>query len=134
MLTILLATAIAFDTQMTEEEREKTGIARLSLPERMALQEWLEEHTTKKIVAQGKKGGPILQEVLKNGRYVRLSDNSLWEIDPADTPITQSWITAVEVKVAPGTNSDYPYNLTNTLTGSTVKARKTQNINDSLKK
>ena len=55
MLTILLATAIAFDTQMTEEEREKTGIARLSLPERMALQEWLEEHTTKKIVAQGKK-------------------------------------------------------------------------------
>ncbi len=134
MLAMIIAAAIAFDAQMTDEEKEKTGIARLSFEERIALQDWIEERSSKKIVAQGKKTGPVLQEVLKNGRYVRLSDNSLWEIDPNDTPITQSWITAVEVKVNLNTNSEYPYNLTNTLTGSIVKARKAQSIHSETQK
>jgi hypothetical protein len=134
MFALVLAAAIAFDTEMTQEEKDKTGVARLSLEERSALQEWIEEHHSKKILAQGKKSGPIIQEVLKNGRYVRLSDNSLWEIDPADTPITQSWITAVEIKVSSRGSGDYPYTLNNTLTGSSVKARKATSITDTPKK
>lgn len=124
MFAMILGLTLAFDAEMTQEEKKKTGIARLSLEEKTALQEWIEEHHSKKILAQGKKTGPIVQEVLKNGRFVRLSDSSLWEIDPSDTPITQSWITAVEIKVSSNGSGDYPYTLTNTLTGSSVKARK----------
>ncbi len=128
MLTLLLAAAIAFDTNMSEEEMQETGITKLTIQERAALQEWIEDHHSKKLVTQNKKTGPIIQEILKGGRYVRLSDNSLWEIDTPDRPITQSWITPSEIKVAPSNDPDYPNTLTNTLTGSTVKARKAQKV------
>lgn len=128
MLTILIAVAIAFDSNMSEEEMRQTGIAKLTIQERAALQEWIEEHHSKKLVTQNKKTGPLVQEVLKNGRYVRLSDNSLWEIDTPDRPITQGWITPTEIKVAPSNDTDYPNTLTNTLTGSTVRARKAQSV------
>lgn len=127
MLAILIAAAITFDaSMMSDEEMEQTGIAKLTIQERMALQDWIEEHHSKKVVAQNKKSGPILQEIIKGGRYIRLSDNSLWEIAVSDTPITQGWITPTEIKVAPSNDPEYPYTLTNSLTGSTVKARKAQ--------
>ena len=71
---------------------------------------------------------PLMQENLKNGHYVRLSDDSLWEIDPADTSITQGWITPVEIVVTPSKDAAYPFTLKNSLTGSTVRARKAQKV------
>jgi len=67
---------------------------------------------------------PVIQESLQNGRYIRLSDNSLWEINPSDRPITQSWITPVEIVAEPSDNTTYPFRLTNTLTKSSVLARR----------
>lgn len=128
MLHLLMAATLVFDTAMSTEEQEKTGLAKLNLQERMALREWIEEHYAKKALVQNKNSGPILQEVLKGGHFIRLSDNSLWEIDPADTPITQSWITPTEIKIGQSTDSEYPYSLTNSLTGSTVRARKTSKV------
>ena len=122
----IAAVLAAFDSSMSVEEMKQTGMAKLSVQEKMALETWIENRYSKKFVAQNTKRGPILQENLKNGRLIRLSDSSLWEIDPADTPITQGWITPVEIKVASSDDSAYPYNLTNSLTGSTVKARKPQ--------
>jgi hypothetical protein len=127
MFILLIAAALTFDTQMSEKEKSETGIAKLTFQEKMALQNWIEDHQPSKKTGKEKKSDPILQEVLKNGRFIRLSDNSLWEIDPADTPITQSWITPIEIKATPTNHPDYPYHLTNTLTGSMVKARKTDN-------
>ncbi|MGB7977790.1 MAG: hypothetical protein WCF19_01360 [Chlamydiales bacterium] len=129
MLAVILAAAIAFDSSMTDEEWEQTGLIKLTLQERMALQEWMEERYSKKMAAQDKKSAPVLQEVLKNGRFVRLSDHSLWEIDGQDTPITQGWITPAEISAASNGDAAYPYTLTNSLTGSTVRARKAQSIN-----
>ena len=75
-------------------------------------------------IAQKERGShPTIQESLNNGRFIRLSDNTLWEINPGDTPITQSWITPAEIISAPSNNSDYPFRLTNSLTGSSVLAR-----------
>lgn len=128
MLAILIGALITFDSHMSEEEMNQTGVSKLTIQERAALQEWIEEHHSKKLVTQNKKPGPLVQEILKSGRYVRLSDNSLWEIDTPDRPITQGWITPIEIKVAPSDDTNYPNTLTNTLTGSTVKARKAQNI------
>ena len=65
MLAVILAAAIAFDSSMTDEEWEQTGLIKLTLQERMALQEWMEERYSKKMAAQDKKSAPVLQEVLK---------------------------------------------------------------------
>lgn len=127
MLTIVLAAALAFDANMTDEELKDTGLAKLTIQERTNLREWLEEHYARKMIAQNK-NTPRVEEVLKSGKFVRLTDKSLWEIDPQDTPITQSWITPSEIKVEETEDRQYPYSLTNKLTGSTVKARKVNKV------
>ena len=127
MLILVLAAALTFDA-MSEEELKQTGLSKLSLEERVQLREWIEDHCSKKVVVQNKTARPVLQEVLKGGKYVRLSDHSLWEIDPQDTPITQSWITVTEIKAKESGNQEYPYTLTNNLTGSVVKARRVQKV------
>ncbi len=123
MFIFLLAAVFS----MSVDELKETGVSRLSPQEKMALEEWIEEHYDKKLTTQNSKQGPVLQENLKNGRYIRLSDNSLWEIHPSDTPITQGWITPVQIKVSAANDTAYPYQLTNTLTGSSVRARKPVN-------
>ena len=75
-----------------------------------------------------KGSNPLIQESLNNGRFIRLSDNSLWEINPKDTPITQSWITPAEIIIAPSDDATYPFRLTNSITGSSVLARRTTAI------
>jgi hypothetical protein len=88
-------------------------------------------HSVEGRVAQQNKpkvAGPILQENLKNGSYIRLSDGSLWNIRPEDAPITQGWITPVEINATPSGDKDYPYTLTNSLTGSSVKAKKVTSV------
>ena len=105
---------------------KETGVFKLTSSERAALEKWINNNYTKKDLAQNsnKKKKPILQENLKGGHYIRLSDGTLWEINPSDTPITQGWITPVDIEVSQN-NSDtnYPYMLKNTLTGSSVQAR-----------
>ncbi len=134
MFPILIATilAAAFDSSMTSQEMKQTGMAKLSSKEKTALQTWIDNHYTKKEVVEtpryNNKTAPSLDENLRNGHYIRLTDNSLWEINPADTPITQGWITPVEIKVTPTQDPSYPFDLTNSLTGSKVRARKAQTI------
>jgi hypothetical protein len=71
---------------------------------------------------------PVLQQSINSGHYIQLSDNSLWEISPSDTIITASWITPVEITIESSGNKAYPYKLTNTLTGSSVLARRATNL------
>lgn len=127
MIPILIAAAFAFDSKMTDDQLKETGLTKLTIQERLNLREWIEEQYAKKVVAQNK-SNPRVQEVLNRGKFVRLSDNSLWEIDPEDTPITQSWVTPSDIKVGETRDKDYPFSLTNNLTGSTVKARKAQKV------
>lgn len=136
MLAFLLA-ATLFDASLSPQEMNKMGLSKLSAKEKRALHHWIEANYTKKaeVAAAVKPIAPnILQENLKNGGYIRLSDNSLWEVKPSDTPITQGWITPVEIKVSSSDDSAYPYNLMNTLTGSSVKAKKVNSIPSDSKK
>lgn len=132
MISLLAFALIAtsFDADMSADESRKTGVAKLSAKEKTALSQWLDSRYARKEIAQMapvKKSPPLLEENLYSGRYIRLSDKTLWEIDPTDTPITQGWITPVEIKSSPTSgNKDYPYTLTNSLTGSSVKARPAQ--------
>lgn len=127
MISILFAYAslAAVFEGVSAEELNRIGISKLSDGEKTALESWINRHYSKKIAAHNSsKKLPFLQENLKGGHYIRLSDDSLWEIDPADTPISQGWITPVDIKVTAVNDPDFPFTLTNTLTSSTVKARK----------
>ena len=128
MLVFLIAALLTFDSKMSEEELQTTGVSGLSIPEKKALNDWIEDHYEKKLVAKNKQKGPELQDNLKGGRYIRLTDNTLWMIDPCDTPITQSWVTQVVIEVRETSHETYPYLLTNSLTGSSVKAKKVTKI------
>ena len=73
--------------------------------------------------ATAEKKPAIVNESLNNGQFIRLSDGTLWEIHPGDRSITQSWISAVAINVVPSNDPNYPFRLTNSLTGSSVLAR-----------
>ncbi|HSW71856.1 MAG TPA: hypothetical protein VLG44_00410 [Chlamydiales bacterium] len=110
---------INFDA-MTKEEEFKTGLHKLSTAEKLALQEWVAQSYSAKPKAARP---PQISEVLANGQYVQLTDGSLWKIHPNDTPITQGWITPVEIIVQQNGTPPYNYTLTNSLTGSIVRAQ-----------
>ena len=126
MIAFTLLTAQTLDFDMTKQEQKKTGIIKLRDTEKKALQNWIDnnyEHRKEPIVKADPIQHPTLQETINNGRFIRLTDNSLWEINPKDTPITQSWVTPVEILVSQSGDPDYPFKLTNSLTGSSVLAR-----------
>jgi hypothetical protein len=135
---LLLLAAQTLD--MTAEDQQNTGLSKLTEEEKGALEAWIDlryvrhgEPMAQVAIAQTKvkQKNPILQDVLNNGRYIRLSDHSTWEIDPQDTPISQGWITPVEIIVAAASDrSTYPYTLTNSLTGSSIHARKASSVPD----
>lgn len=130
-LTIISSAFAAMDSDMTSQDKQQTGYSKLSPQERAALQNWVDKNYTTKPkgatgsnVMNGKKQGITLQENLKNGGFIRLSDGTLWEVNPADTPITQGWITPVEMRVETSGDPVFPYKLTNSLTGSVVRVKK----------
>ncbi len=118
---------------MTAEEKRNTGVGRLNAQERKSLQQWID---TNYVSRPGESTGkyPTISEVLGNGSYVKLSDGTLWKIHPSDVAITQSWITPVEIIVEESGSTAYPYNLTNSLTGSSVRAQSASKLPDYLMK
>lgn len=137
--SFILLAAQAIDADMSRQDQKETGVYKLTDKQKTALQKWIDNNYTKRetplAVAQTpKKAQPVLQDNLNSGRYIRLSDSSTWEIHPDDTPITQGWITPVEILVSPSGDQNYPYFLTNSLTESKVKAKKATNIPSSSNK
>ena len=129
LLTIpqLLFAAEALDFDMTAQERKKTGVSKLTEKEKAALQQWIDNNYIKRaqpLQTTEMKGRTQISENLLNGRQIRLTDGSLWSIRPKDVPITQSWITPVDIIITQSGDPDFPYKLTNSLTGSSVFAQK----------
>ena len=130
-LTIALLAFSLFDLEMTQQQKKDTGVAKLSEKERSYLQNWIDNNFNKReypLTETVQLQMPIIEDNLNNGKHLRLSDRSLWEINLEDTLLTQSWITPVEILVMHSSDSNYPYRLTNSLTGSSVGARRIQQI------
>lgn len=123
----LIAHGIPLEQQMSPAEQKKTGICKLNKKEKIALQKWMDQMSTQKTATKPsvKQKNLFLHDNLLNGSLIRLSDNSLWEIDPKDTLITQGWITPVDIFIHSSQDPIYPFILKNSLTGSSVKAKKT---------
>lgn len=133
MLLFILAGSLIsqpiLDTEMSSQDRKKTGVYKLTEKEKSALYTWIENSYVKRDVPlQAEPVHGMLQENLRSGTYIRLSNNSLWNIHPDDVPITQGWITPVDITVTQTGDSEYPYKLTNTLSGSSVRAKKVENL------
>ncbi len=131
--TFTLLAAQVIDTDMSRQDQKDTGIYKLTDKQKSSLQQWIDNNYTKRdaplAAAQTpKKGQPVLQDNIGNGRYIRLSDLSAWEINPEDTPITQGWITPVEIHVSKSGDANYPFMLTNSLTESKVRAKKISSV------
>ena len=66
-----------------------------------------------------------VSEVLYNGAFLVLSDNSTWYIKPRnDQNIVYGWISPGKIQVKNNNNGGYPYLLFNTLTQDGVQAKK----------
>ncbi len=127
MIALTLLAAQPLDYEMSLQDKKTTGVSKLNEPEKKSLHEWIDNNYEKRQEPLAKADPvdhPLIQETLNNGKFIRLTDDSLWEIQPKDTPITQSWITPVEIFVTQSGNADYPFKLTNSLTGSSVLAKR----------
>ena len=66
-----------------------------------------------------------VSEVLYNGAFIVLSDNSTWYIKPGnDQNIVYGWISPGKIQVKSNNNTGYSYLLYNTLTQDGVQAKK----------
>lgn len=137
MLYVLLAASHILapeilDHEMTPQEKKLTGVSRLSDKEKAALQRWIDANYEKRdeIVANKEiaKKHPTISENLQSGHYLRLSDNTLWQVRPQDVPVVQGWITPAEVVVSQSGDRQYPTKLTNSVTGSSVFAKKASSV------
>ena len=137
IFSLILLAAPTLDSDMTREEKKETGVSKLSRKEKKALQAWIDAHFNGNEEAQGiptptsikaAPKRPVVEEVIQNGRYVKLSDQTSWEIYPADTIITQAWLSPSDILITQSGNGEYPYTLTNSQTGSSVRARKINQI------
>jgi hypothetical protein len=136
LLTALLAVE-TIDLDMTPQDKKSTGVFKLRDKEKATLQQWIESRYEKRAQPLAQKppilAKPMITENFYSGKYIRLSDGSLWNIRPQDTPITQGWITSVEIIIEPSQDPDYPNKLTNTLTGSSVLAKKVTELPQNVK-
>lgn len=55
-----------------------------------------------------------LRDKQDEGRIVILNDESVWEVDPSDRPVTTRWLRLSTVMVNHTQKEGYPYLLTNT--------------------
>jgi hypothetical protein len=126
-----LSSAEILDHTMSHQERKKTGVSKLTDKEKAALQRWLDTHYEKRkspLLQEGTDRHAVLQENMCHGQFIGLSDQTLWEIYPEDVPIAQGWITPVDIIVANRDSAEYGYQLTNSLTGSCLRAKKIEKL------
>lgn len=150
LLCILLLAVPSFSQQekrldldkfMTPEEQKRTGIARLSTSERIALEKWLYKWTTdvvRRVVQRqtetsksitttrsylGVGAGHWVSKTLDGGQYVELEDGSLWEISPLDRINTALWLVTEEITVIESSNPFYRYKLINTDSSDSAEAK-----------
>lgn len=130
-----LLVAVTFDADMSQSDQKKTGLYKLSEKEKTALQQWIDanyqpkqSNTSANPSQRSTVNPPLLQENLQNSNYIRLTDNTLWHVRPEDLSIAQGWITPVPIIVTPSTHPFFSYTLTNQVTGSSVLARKVDQL------
>lgn len=120
----LQADIILIDSVMPKDEQIKTGVASLSPTQKIALEHWINNTFTLKTASTTTTTPLTLSINIDNGKKLELSDNSIWEIAPADISTAAVWITPFTIEITHSNDPNYPYLLTNKLSHASVKAKK----------
>ncbi|MCH9613236.1 MAG: hypothetical protein SP1CHLAM54_02340 [Chlamydiia bacterium] len=137
----LLLCSICFgaklDKVMPKDIQKKTGVDKLSPREQAALADYIadikEEHvaatsptqTQRETQSTVKVQKLTMQENLQGGKLLKLSDGSIWQVNPSDLNISRIWLFPFEVEITRDPTSDsYPYMMKNLSTGTSVNVRK----------
>jgi hypothetical protein len=113
---------IKLNDVMTPDEQKKTGIQELSDTQKQELEKWMNDTFALKEEAPEKKE-PTLEQNINGGEKIQLTDGTLYEIAPEDRSKTAFWLTPIALKVGKSNDPQYPTQLTNPLTGESVKAK-----------
>ena len=125
LLSVLGIAVLAADTPnkilslnkiMTKTERARTGVSKLSVNEKAALEAWLTNFvigiaTQQPNIYLGVGQEHWVQKTIDSGAFIQLEDNSLWEISPIDRVNTMLWLPIDDIVVIESKNSLYPYKL-----------------------
>lgn len=65
-----------------------------------------------------------VSENLDGGAKLQLSNGDIYEIHPDDRDVSSTWLLPSNVTVTPSKNLDYPIIITNTISGTSIKAKK----------
>lgn len=155
-INFLAANSDSLNTHMNNSEKSATGVDKLTPAEKAALQQWINTHHSVKTPASSTPASstqygtisntpdpgstslspnppPItLSQNISGGRYIMLTDETIWEINPEDTPTSSAWITPVEMIISNNPDSNWPYILTNSATGSRVRAKQIDKLPQSI--
>lgn len=112
---------------MSIEDQQRTGVIRLTQKQKMELAKWLVEHQYNAEAASDEIIHALTVALnIAGGKFIELSDNSVWEISPDDLVVSQSWLSPIPVKITPSSNPNYPFIITDLRSGQSVKAKKGQ--------
>ena len=71
-----------------------------------------------------KKATIYTSEVIDNGAFLILSDNSIWKVHPKYLAISGGWITPAKIEIKKSNSPQYPHILTNSITKDYILAKK----------
>jgi hypothetical protein len=130
--------SIFLNQVMTAQEMKETGVENLSIQQRAALEQWINNYTLKIIQSfqtlsqetysgnyLGIGGGHWIKKNAERGKIIILEDNSMWEISSMDRIYTFLWLSFTNIRVILNdqTIGNYKYLLINTDDGEKAAAK-----------
>lgn len=73
---------------------------------------------------QDNEDAKTISEIVSNGRFLILSDSTVWEVHPRDQIIAKGWLTPSVITIQEVSDATYPYRLKNEDTQSIIEAKK----------
>lgn len=136
---------IQLNDVMTPDQQQKTGVDKLSRAQKNQLETWINDKFVLKPVATTTPNTPpaatpspaapgpmpptglkdlYVSENLDGGAKLQLSNGDTYEVHPSDRDISSAWLLPSNISIAPNKDPQYPINLTNTVSKTTVRTRK----------
>lgn len=113
---------INLDQIMLPADQKRTGVANLSMEQKYALADWIDQHFIIKSAEQNRALAISLN--INGGTKLLLSDHSLYAISPDDVALASAWLSPSLVDIVSSGDAQYPDRIINKDTGTSVKAKK----------
>ena len=118
---------LRFDSFMSCEEREMTGMSKLSEEELDQLEEWIVQNWAEEIISEENPANEEEHQVIfanyKEGRFFMLKDGSYWETVFTERKKASRWLRNDKVCITGSGRVDLPYLLHNQRTDDSIVVR-----------